>query len=140
MERNRNSSRRPQEGDVLVLACVPHQIDSSWDDEWGPRLAGFPLNIAYVRGLKRESPSRSQLEQVLYWFHSETYSEDAEHREMCYFTKHPNGYRVRVIFNKSRGIWRTDKFRGDVLICSAAGSTFDGAMLQTTMVSAEVDE
>jgi hypothetical protein len=59
---------------------------------------------------------------------------------MCYFTKHPNGYRVLVIHNKNRGSWQTEKFRGDKLICLAAGSTFDGAMIQTTMVGAEEGE
>ncbi len=140
MQRERNSSGRPHEGKVVFLACVPHQIDASLDAEWGPRLAGFPVNIAYTRGLNHEAPSKSQLEQVLYWFHSGTYIEDSEHREMCYFTKHPNGYHVRVVFNKSRSNWQTEKFKGDELVCSAAGATFDGAMMQTTMVGAEVGE
>lgn len=140
MDRKRNTSARPQKSEVPFLACVPHQIEASWDDEWGPKLAGFPLNIAYVRGLNCESPSRSQLETVLYWFDPTTYKEDSERREMCYLTKHRNGYRVRVVFNRSRGDWKTDKVKGDVLICSAAGSTFDGAMLQTTMLGAEIDE
>ncbi|MFZ0738424.1 MAG: hypothetical protein WAM96_15120 [Candidatus Acidiferrales bacterium] len=87
-----------------------------------------------------KAASKSQLATVLYWCNPETYREDSERREMRYFTKHPNGYHVRVIFNKSRGIWRTDKFKGDVLICSAAGATFDGAMLQTTMTGARIDE
>ncbi len=51
MERKRNTAARPQKSEVPFLACVPHEIDSSWDDEWGPRLAGFPLNIAYAGGV-----------------------------------------------------------------------------------------
>ena len=140
MERKRNSSRGPQEGRVVFLACVPRRIEPSLDAEWGGRLAGFPMNIAYVRGLNHEAPSKSQLEQVLYWFHSETYKEDSERREMFYFTKRRNGYRVRVVFSKSRGNWRIDKFKGDMLICSAEGATFDRTMVQTTMVGAEADE
>ncbi|MFZ0738433.1 MAG: hypothetical protein WAM96_15165 [Candidatus Acidiferrales bacterium] len=140
MKRKQNSSGRPEEGEVVFLACVPHQIEASLDVEWGPRLAGFPLNFAYVRGLDRESPSRSQLETVLYWFDRTTYNEDSERREMCYFTKSPNGYHVRVVFNKSRSNWQTDKFKGDMLICSAEGATFDRTMVQTTMVGAEADE
>jgi hypothetical protein len=34
-----------------------------------------------------------------------------------------DGYRVRVIYNKNRGKWRTEKFEGDVLIGSVAGPT-----------------
>ncbi|MGB8789445.1 MAG: hypothetical protein WA755_13580 [Candidatus Acidiferrales bacterium] len=140
MDRKRNTSARPQKSEVPFLACVPHQIEASWDAEWAPKLVGFPLNIAYIRGLKRKVASKSQLATVLYWFDRATYSEDSERRGMCYFTKRPNGYHVRVVFNKSRGNWRTEKFKGDRLICSAAGATFDGAMMQTTMVRAEVDE
>ncbi len=44
------------------------------------------------------------------------------------------------IQDKNRGNWQTEKFRGDKLICLAAGPTFDGAMIQTTMVGAAVDE
>ena len=77
---------------------------------------------------------------MIYWFDPGTYRDDSDHREICYFTKHPNGYRVLVIQDKGSGKWRTEKFRGDILICSAAGATFDQAMIQTTMVGAAVDE
>jgi len=120
MERKRNTTRRLKKNEVLFVACIPHEIDATVDGDWGPRLAGFPLNIAYVRGLNRKAPSNSQLETVLYWFDSETYREDSEHREMFYFTNHRNGYHVRVVFNKSRSSWQTDKFNGDTHICLAS--------------------
>jgi hypothetical protein len=41
---------------------------------------------------------------------------------------------VLVIHDKGSGSWQTEKFRGDKLICSAAGATFDKAMFQPTMV------
>jgi hypothetical protein len=47
---------------------------------------------------------------------------------------------VLVIQDKGSGTWRTEKFRGDVVVCLAAGATFDGAMIQTTMVGAQADE
>jgi hypothetical protein len=140
MERKRNDSRHHKENEVVFVACIPHEIDASLDDEWGPRLAGFPLNIAYVRGLNRKAPSKSQLETVLYWFDPETYREDSEHREMSYFKNHRNGYHVRVVFNKSRSNWQTDKFNGDTRICSAQGATFNEALMHTTLVGAEPDE
>jgi hypothetical protein len=118
------------------IACIPQQIDPSWHEEWGPKLSGFPLNIAYAR--KRNSGSN--LESAVYWLDPGSYREESDHREMCYFTKHPNGYYVRVIHNKNRGNWQTEQFRGDILICSAAGATFDEAMIQTTLVGAEPDE
>jgi len=44
------------------------------------------------------------------------------------------------IQDKNSGSWQTEKFRGDKLICLAAGATFDGAMIQTAMAGAEADE
>ncbi|MGA8104120.1 MAG: hypothetical protein WB869_18315 [Candidatus Acidiferrales bacterium] len=87
----------------------------------------------------RNSDAGSNLGSVIYWFDPGTYLEDSDHREMCCFTKDPNGYRVRVIYHQDRGNW-TERFRGDQLICWAAGPTFDGAMIQTTMVGAGPNE
>ena len=129
---------KPSDATSDFIAFIPQQIDPGWDEKYGPLLAGFPLNLAYARA--RNSDAGANLESVVYWLDPGTYREDSDHREMCYFTKHPNGYRVLVIHNKNRGNWQTEKFRGDNLICSAAGATFDQAMLQTTMVGAGADE
>jgi hypothetical protein len=119
------------------VAFVPVRIERDWHEKYGALFAGSPLNIAYLK--RRNSTTGSSVESVVYWFDPGTYRQDSDHREMCYFTKHPNGYRVLVIQDKRSGRWRTEKFRGDKLICSAAGTTFDQAMLQTTMVGAEAD-
>ena len=47
---------------------------------------------------------------------------------------------VRVIFEKQMRRWQTEKYKGKKLIRSAFGSTFDGAMLHTTMVALEPGE
>jgi hypothetical protein len=125
-------------GATNFIAFIPQQIDPSWHPEWGPKLAGFPLSLAYAR--IRTSDPGSNPESVVYWFDPATYRENSDHREMCYFTNQPNGHQVRVIQDKKRGSWRTEKFQGDTLICSAAGTTFDGAMIQTTMVGAGEEE
>jgi hypothetical protein len=101
-------------------------------------LAGFPLNLVYARS--RNTDAGSNLGPAIYWPDLSTYREDSDHREICYFTKHQNGYRVRVIHDKGSGKWRTEKFRGDILLCSAAGAKFDKAMIQTTMVGAHPEE
>jgi hypothetical protein len=119
-------------------ALIPQQIDPSWHPEWGPKLAGFPLNIAYARA--RNSNAGPNLESVIYWPDLDTYRADSDHRELCYFTKHPNGYRVRVSHYEGSGKWQTDKFRGDILVCLAAGPTFDKTMIQTTMAGAHPGE
>jgi hypothetical protein len=52
----------------------------------------------------------------------ETFREDSQQKEMCYFTKPKNGYFVRVAFEKDTGRWQTKKFKGKELIRSAFGS------------------
>src|ERR1700691_1693756 len=47
------------------IAFIPQQIDPSWHEEWGPKLAGFPLNLAYGRA--RNSEAGTNLESVIYW-------------------------------------------------------------------------
>ena len=47
---------------------------------------------------------------------------------------------VRVIFEKQMRRWQTEKYKGKKLIRSAFGSTFDGAMLHTTMGGPEAGE
>ena len=59
---------------------------------------------------------------------------------MCYFTKPKNGYSIRVIFEKTIGGWQTEKFKGKELIRRAFGSTYDAAMIHTTMDGPEPDE
>jgi hypothetical protein len=88
-------------GATDFIAFIPHQIDPSWHEEWGPKLAGFPLNLGYARA--RNSDAGSNLESLIYWLDPGTYRQGSDHREMCYFTKHPNGYHVRVINDKNRG-------------------------------------
>jgi hypothetical protein len=51
----------------------------------------------------------------------------------------PYGNRLRAGRRHRGGNWQAEGFLGDKLICSAAGATFDQAMLQTTMVGAEAD-
>src|SRR5579864_4564132 len=44
-----------------------------------------------------------------------------------------NGYFIRVAFEKKTGRWQTKKVKGKKLIRSAFGSSFDMAMIHTTM-------
>lgn len=59
---------------------------------------------------------------------------------MRYFTKPMNSFSVRVTFDKKAGRWQTEKFKGEKLIQTAFGSTFDQAMIHTTMGGLEPDE
>jgi hypothetical protein len=51
-----------------------------------------------------------------------------------------NSYFVCVIFEKQTRRWQTEKYKGEKLIRSAFGSTFDGAMIHTTMDGPEPGE
>jgi len=59
---------------------------------------------------------------------------------MSYVTKPKNGYSIRVIFEKATGQWRTEKFKGNELIQATFGSTFEQAMIHTTMSGLEAAE
>ena len=139
-----NSEFVPKEIDwdvkVDFFACIPQQIEAGWDEKFGPLLAGFPLNILFG-GIRTDAPGGHQwLVNVCYWFDPATFREDSQQKDMCYFKKPPNEYFVRVIFEKTTGQWRTEKFKSKKLICSASGSTFDQAMIHTTMRGPERDE
>jgi len=56
----------------------------------GVKNSGFPLNLSYVK--PRNPDAGSNPESVIYWFDPGTYRNDSDCREICYFTKHPNGY------------------------------------------------
>jgi hypothetical protein len=78
--------------------------------------------------------------EPVYWPDLATFHEDSEHKEMWYFTKPNNGYWIRVVLDRKTGRWRTEKYKGDTLVRSAFGPTFDGAMIHTTMGGPEPDE
>jgi hypothetical protein len=39
------------------IAFIPQQIESDWDEKWGPLLEGFPLNIVYAGITNNEQAS-----------------------------------------------------------------------------------
>lgn len=119
----------------LIAAFVTSQIEAG--DDYDPCLTGFPLNILFAG-----FPDNGQqsLVSVCYEPAPETFKEDSQRKEMRYLTKPKNGYSMRVIFEKSSGRWLTKKFKGRKLIQTAFGSTFDQAMIQTTMNGPEPDE
>jgi len=55
-------------------------------------------------------------------------------------TEPTNGCWIRVIFEKKTGRWLTEKYKGEKLVRSACGSTFEHAMVHTTMGGPEPDE
>jgi len=64
------------------VAFIPHRIEADWDEKWGPRLEGFPLNILFS-GFKNGAQAAEQLlSEVLYWPDLATFHEDSEWKEM----------------------------------------------------------
>jgi len=134
-----------EKGDVPVsqrikefVAFVPNQIELA--DNYGPRLVGFPFNILFAGILKNKQTGQQSLVNVCYWPAPDTFCENAQRKEMRYYADPPNDYFILVTFDKKSGQWRTEKFKGKNLIQTAEGSTFDGAMLHTTMGGLEPDE
>ena len=122
------------------FAFIPHQIEADWHEKWGPLLEGFPLNIVFAGVTKDRQTGKKSIAESCYWPDLATFHEDSEHKEMCYFTEPKNGYSIRVVLEKASRRWRTEKFKGNRLVRTAFGSTFDQAMIQTTMGGPEQDE
>jgi hypothetical protein len=120
------------------FAFVPDQIRA--DDEYGPLLEGFPLNILFAGMTDDTQTGKQSLISVCYWPAPETLREDSRRKEMRYVTRPKNGYSIRVIFEKNTGRWQTEKFKGKKLMSSAFGSTLDQTMIHTTMDGPERDE
>ncbi len=124
------------------IACIPHQIEVNWDGEWGPRVAGFPLNIVYMFVQKSKVDENGILRAITACYEPDlaTFCETKKTREMTYFNRKGGTYRVRVVLDKARGLLETFKYRGKKLLAYASGLDFDNAMLHTTLIGIQKDE
>ena len=124
------------------IACIPHQIEARWDGEWGPCVAGFPLNIVYMFVLKSASDANEIWGALTACYEPDlaTFRETKKTREMTYFNQEGGIYRVRVVLGKPSGLLETFKYRGKKLLAYASGPDFENAMLHTTMIGIEKDE
>ena len=120
-----------------LLGFVPYQIEAEWDPRYA-YLAGFPLNLLYA-GL-REIEGTPQPASCCYWVDPGTYAENPQRREMWYFPKHESPYSVCVSFDRDASRWQTIKYQRDRVVCVAEGTSFDQAMLQTTLIALLPDE
>ncbi len=123
------------------IACIPHQIQADWDAKYAPLLAGFPLNLMFIR-IRKPKNGEGALQTVssLYEFDFSTFRESPDKRQMTYRSPANSEYRVEVVIYKHRSQIETSKFRGQNLLWQADGTTFDGAMVQATMMGMEADE
>ena len=136
--KQRGSGSGASQGKLLFIACIPHQIEAGWDNNFAPRLAGFPLNLLYA-GV-RWTITGKRLRSCCYWFNPRSYSENGDKREMLYLPKVKSAYWVSVEYHKKNGSWYTEKYKDDKLVCIASGPDFDRAMLQTTLIGLRRDE
>jgi len=131
-------SKRSRKPRTNFVAFVPFQIEPG--DNYGSHLVGLPLNIMFGGFMKDRQSGRQSFLGLCYWPAPDTFLEDSERKEMCYFTKPQNNYFVRVTFEKNTGRWRTKKLKGKKLIRLAVGPGFDITMIHTTMGGLEPDE
>jgi hypothetical protein len=123
------------------IACIPHEIQADWDAKYAPLLAGFPLNLMFIRTRKRKNGEEPpQILSSVYQFDLTTLREDPDKREMTYRSPANSEYRVEVVLYREKSVIEVSKFRGPNLLWQASGTTFDGAMVQATMCGMEVDE
>jgi len=97
------------------LACIPHVIESHWDNVWAQRLAGFPVNIVYA-----ERIDGIGLAQARYVFDPDTFVQDDRSKQMRYRPTVDSNFSVLVVFHREGRI-ETFKYRGSELICDATG-------------------
>jgi hypothetical protein len=108
------------------LACIPHAIESHWDNVWAPRLAGFPANIVYAARIERVG-----LAQATYVFDPGTFIQGEQTRQMRYRPTIESDFSVLVVLHPESRI-ETFKYRGAELICEACGPDFRTAMIHTS--------
>jgi hypothetical protein len=116
------------------LAFIPHAIEPHWDNDWAPRLAGFPVNIAHTGRI-----AGTRLAQATYVFDPGTFVDGAQSRQMRYRPTVDSDFSVLVVL-RPEGRMETFKYRGSEMICEACGPDFRTAMIQTTACGLAVDE
>jgi hypothetical protein len=116
------------------LACIPHVIESHWDNVWAPRLAGFPVDIVYAARIDGVG-----LVQATYVFDPGTLIEGEQTRQMRYRPTIESDFSVLVVFHPE-GRVETFKYLGSELICQASGPDFQTAMTHTTLGGIATDE
>jgi hypothetical protein len=116
------------------LGCIPHVIESRWDNVWAPRLAGFPVNIVYAARINGVG-----LAQATYVFNPDTFIDGEQSRQMRYYPIIESDFSVLVVLRREGGI-ETFKYRGSELICEACGPDFQTAMIHTSAGGLASDE
>ena len=108
------------------LECIPHVIESHWDNVWAPHLAGFPVNIVYAARIEGVG-----LAQATYVFDPGTFIEGDQTRQMRYRPTIESDFSVLVVLHPEGRI-ETLKYRGAELICEACGPDFRTAMIHAS--------
>jgi hypothetical protein len=109
------------------IACIPHEIQADWDPKYAPLLAGFPLNLMFIRKPKN---SEQQIFSSLYEFDLGTFRDSPDKRQMTYRSPANSEYRVEVVMYREKLVIEVSKFRGRNLLWQASGTTFGAAMVQ----------
>jgi hypothetical protein len=123
------------------IACIPHDIQADWDAKYAPLLAGFPLNLMFIRIRKPKNGEEPlQIVSSLYEFELGTFRDSPDKREMIYRSPANSEYRVEVVIYREKSVIEVSKFRGRKLLWQVSGATFDGTMVHATMCGMEVDE
>src|ERR1700681_567705 len=123
------------------IACIPHEIQADWDRKYAPLLAGFPLNLMFIRIRKpKNGEGPLQIVSSLYEFDLSTFRDSPDKRAIIYRSPANSEYRVEVVIYREKSVIEVSKFRGRNRLWQASGATFDGTMVHAKMCGMEVDE
>ena len=129
------------DSDCDFIACIPRVIRADWDDKFAPLLAGFPVNLVFTKICQpRNTNEPPQFDASCYQFDPCTFHENAEKRQMSYHSRANPEFSVEVVIPKRSSEIVVSKFRGEIQLWVASGASFDGAMLQATLMGMAGDE
>lgn len=116
------------------VAFVSYPIESHWHPYYGPRFAGFPVNICYA-GARPDG----SLISITYVFDPGTFVRGSLSRRMDYFATNQTRFLIRVAVHDNGRI-ETFKYCDSQLILEAQGPDFQTAMIQTTICGLTPEE
>jgi hypothetical protein len=77
------------------LAFIPHAIKPQWDNDWAPRLAGFPINIVYAARIEGVG-----LAQATYVFDPSTFVDGEQSKQVRYRPTIDSDFSVLVVLHR----------------------------------------
>jgi hypothetical protein len=122
------------------LGPIPNQINPERDAKFGPRFAGFPVNILLPHIHRSKSGEVFGIVAALYEPDAATLVETVESRSLTYLNKAGGPYTLKVVLRKADDSLEALKYKGEKVVAEAAGREFNRAMFQVGLMGVGLDE